>query len=156
MNMSVFLSIGTNQGNLKQNIKRALCKISEFAFIKKISKPYRTKPYGYLNQPDFINLAVEVSTDLLPLEFLKKCRSVEKELGRVSTERWGPRIIDIDIIFWDDRIINENELVIPHYDMHNREFVLKPLLDICPEFVHPVYKKTVSELYAELTLKEEK
>lgn len=148
--MSVILSIGTNEGNLKENIRKAICELSGIARIKTISKAYKTEPYGRKNQKRFINLALEVETDLNPLQFLKKCQLIERKLGRIRKEKWGPRTIDIDIIFWNNIIIDEQELKIPHYDMHNREFVLKPLMDICPDLEHPVFHKSLRKLYDEL------
>ncbi|MGC8764389.1 MAG: 2-amino-4-hydroxy-6-hydroxymethyldihydropteridine diphosphokinase [Brevinematia bacterium] len=148
--MSIILSIGTNEGNLKENIRKALCELSDFARIIKISKAYRTEPYGNKLQKRFINLALEVETTLTPLKFLKKCQAIEKKLGRKRLEKWGPRPIDIDIIFWHDIIIDKPELKVPHYDMQNREFVLKPLMDICPDFIHPIFGKPIKILYEEL------
>lgn len=151
--MCVILSVGSNEGNRKDNIRKALCEISYFAKIVKVSKPLKTKPYGNPDQPDFINLVLIVETSLDPFEFLEKCQIVEKKLGRVRKERWGKRTIDIDILFWGNEIINTDKLQIPHYDLENREFVLKPLVEIMPEFVHPVSRKTVSTLYKELLKK---
>lgn len=148
--MSIFLSIGTNEGDRKYNIRKALCELTNFCEIIKISNFYRTKPYGYINQKNFINFAIEINTSYSPFEFLKKCQKIENKLGRKRTVRWGPRTIDIDIIFWNDEIIDTEDLKIPHYDLHNREFVLKPLIDIAPEFVHPIFKKTIKELYLAL------
>ncbi len=151
--MSVYLSIGTNEGDRKDNIRKALCELSNYCKIIKISKFYRTKPYGYTDQKNFINFVLEVETFYSPGEFLKKCQSIENKLGRKRLIKWGPRTIDIDILFWSSRIINTEELKIPHYDLHNREFVLKPMLDIAPEFTHPFLKRSIRELYLDLKIK---
>ncbi|MCX7821699.1 MAG: 2-amino-4-hydroxy-6-hydroxymethyldihydropteridine diphosphokinase [Brevinematales bacterium] len=151
--MSIYLSIGTNQGDKKENIRKALCYLNDFCKILKISRFYRTKPYGYTNQKRFINFAIEVESNLTPVEFLKKCQSIEELLGRKRLIKWGPRTIDIDILFWNNEIINIKELNIPHYDLHNREFVLKPMLDIAPEFIHPIFRKSIVEMYQELKQK---
>ncbi len=148
--MSIILSIGTNEGDLKRNIRSAISELSNFARIINISKFYRTEPYGYKPQKKFINLALEVDTSLTPDEFLKNCKLIETKLGRKKNVKWGPRTIDIDIIFWGNMIIDKPYLKIPHYDMQNREFVLKPLMDICPDFIHPIFKKPIFLLYKEL------
>ncbi len=147
---TVILSLGANIGERKKNIRCAILRFSSFAEVKKCSKPYRTRPYGKTDQPDFINMALIAQTRLSPMEVLDKIHLIETELGRKRTVRWGERTIDIDIIFYDSDIISIKDLIVPHPDMQNRYFVLRPLLDICPEFVHPVLKKTISELYNEL------
>ncbi len=148
--MSIFLSIGTNEGNRKENIRKALCELTKFCKILKISKFYKTIPYGYKDQKNFINFALEIETKFSPFEFLKVCQNIELKLGRKREIKWGPRTIDIDILFWNDSIIDTEELKIPHYDLPNREFVLKPLLDLDPYFIHPVSGKNIETLYNEL------
>lgn len=140
------ISIGTNLGKRKTNIKAALKELCAAGKLTSVSRIYRTKPYGLAGQPDFINLAVVLNTDLQPLELLNHLLSIEARLGRVRTERWGPRIIDLDIIFYNAAVINLPQLTVPHPDMHRRAFVLDPLLDICPDKVHPVLNKSVREL----------
>ncbi len=144
---TVYISIGSNLGNRKQNIRKALEKLSSSGIIKKCSRPYRTLPYGPVKQPDFINMAVQFETALQPQALLIKLQEIEKELGRVKTVRWGERTIDLDIIFFDEAVIEEKTLIIPHPDMHRRLFVLRPLMDICPDFIHPVLKKDIRTLY---------
>lgn len=133
----VILSLGSNIGDRVLNCRNALTEISGFAEIRRVSSVYETEPVGYEDQPDFINCAAEIETALPPLELLGRLREVEKGLGRVRDERWGPRTIDIDIIFYDDLILDTEELTIPHVSAHARRFVLEPVCEIDPMFVHP-------------------
>jgi 2-amino-4-hydroxy-6-hydroxymethyldihydropteridine diphosphokinase len=146
----VYISIGSNIGNRKKNIRAAIERLKCAASSIRCSKPYRTAPYGYLNQPDFINMALEIETDYTPSHLLKELQEIEASLGRVRTIKWGQRTIDLDIIFYDNDIIEEAGLIIPHPDMQNRIFVLKPLMDLCPEYIHPLLKKSISSLYSDL------
>ncbi len=148
---SAIIAIGTNLGNKEENIKKATDLIKRRGIrIVKSAGIYRTKPYGYTNQPDFLNSALEIETTLSPEELLETLLSIEKEMGRVRKVHWGPRIIDLDIIFYDNLVINEKNLKIPHPDMQNRLFVLKPVSEIAPCRVHPVFCKTVKTLLEEL------
>ena len=148
---NVFIAIGTNLGDKEENIRQSIKKMEQnnIHIIKK-SNVYKTMPYGYKNQPVFLNCVVQAETMLSPEELLYVLLSIEKQMGRKRKIHWGPRIIDLDIIFYDNLIINSSNLKIPHPDMQNREFVLKPLCDIAPNFVHPVLHKTVKELLKEL------
>ncbi|HET7290025.1 MAG TPA: 2-amino-4-hydroxy-6-hydroxymethyldihydropteridine diphosphokinase [Thermodesulfobacteriota bacterium] len=132
-----FISLGSNLGDRVLNCKKALGEISGFAEIRGVSSVYETEPVGYDDQPYFINCAAEIETALPPLELLDRLREVEKGLGRTRSEAWGPRTIDIDIIFYDDLVIDTEELTIPHVSAHARRFVLEPLCEINPMFVHP-------------------
>lgn len=146
-----FIGLGSNIGNKTQNLKSAIEKLKENQIeILNISSFYKTKPYGYTDQPEFLNAVVKIQTNLSPKELLKTLMKIERKLGRKRTIRWGPRTIDLDILFYDDLIINEKDLIIPHPDLHNREFVLKPLNEIEPEFIHPVLKKKIKQIYSEL------
>ncbi len=98
------------------------------------------------DQPDFLNAAAKIVTELKPLELLAVCQSTEQSLKRIRTIRWGPRTIDIDILLYGDLIITSDELTLPHPEMHKREFVLKPLAEIAPEAIHPVNGKTIRQL----------
>ncbi len=148
----VYLSIGSNLGEKEQNLNRALeylkqdCKIQ----IKKISDFIETKPYGYTEQPDFLNGAVELFTLYTPQELLKVLQKAEADGKRERLFLWGPRTIDLDILFYDDKIVFEPDLVIPHIEMQKREFVLKPLCQIAPWKQHPLLHKTVMELLSDL------
>jgi len=115
--------------------------------ITAVSSYINTAPVGYTDQPDFLNAAVEVKTTLSAKELLEICKYIEKELKRERIIRWGPRIIDLDILLYGDLIQNEEALTIPHPRMHEREFVLKPLNEIAPQAFHPVLKQTISEIY---------
>jgi 2-amino-4-hydroxy-6-hydroxymethyldihydropteridine diphosphokinase len=140
------VAIGSNSGNRKENIRTALKSFASFCHIDKYSKAYKTKPYGNKNQPDFINMAVLIETSLSPTELLDKLLEIETHLGRERTIHWGERTIDLDIIFYDNLVIQTENLTIPHPDMQNRDFVLKPLMDICPDWEHPVLKKKARKL----------
>jgi 2-amino-4-hydroxy-6-hydroxymethyldihydropteridine diphosphokinase len=146
-----YLGIGSNIGDRISYIKKALVAISKLTKTKitKISSLYETEPYGRKDQPWFINLALEISTELNADELFKKCKLIETKLGRQKREKWAEREIDIDILLYDDLIISTPELQIPHPDMHNRRFVLIPLSEIAPDVIHPVFKKSVSELLIE-------
>ncbi|AUN16929.1 2-amino-4-hydroxy-6-hydroxymethyldihydropteridine diphosphokinase [Clostridium botulinum] len=148
---TAYVAFGSNIGEKESYIKRALEKIEERGMkIIKVSSIYETEPYGVLDQDSFLNGVVKIETNLTPEDLIGELLNIEKQLDRVRERRWGPRTIDLDIIFYDDLIINEKNLVIPHKDMENREFVLKPLCDIDENFIHPVLKKSVRELYDEL------
>ena len=150
-NHKVFIGIGTNLGDRSKNIEEALKNLeSDGLKIVKKSPIYETEPYGLTKQPKFLNCVVEANTTLAPQELLKALIEIEKKMGRVRKIHWGPRIIDLDILFYDDLVIDEENLKIPHPDIKNRFFVLKPLLDIAPDFIHPVLKRTIKELLDEL------
>ena len=144
------ISIGSNLGDRTGNCRKALEEISGFAEILKVSSAYETAPVGNEDQPDFINCAAEIETALSPLELLNRMRKVEDVLGRVRDGRWGPRTIDIDIIFYDDLIIDTEELQIPHVSAHMRRFVLEPVCEIDPWLVHPGFGVRVYELLKEI------
>lgn len=144
---TVYLGIGSNLGEREENCLKAVRALTEKGIIvKKVSTLYETEPWGVKEQPDFINFAVEAETDLFPGVLLQVIKEIEKQMGRAETYKWGPRIIDIDILFYDDLIYDSTELKIPHPLMHERGFVLLPLSEIAPEKVHPVLKKTINEL----------
>lgn len=148
----VFIALGSNLGDKKDNINEAIKRINDKGIkILKVSSIIETEPYGYKDQDKFLNAVCLVETDLSPHELLNVLLEIEREMGRVRTIKWGPRVIDLDIIFYDDLIINEANLIIPHPDAHNRTFVMGPLSEIEPDFIHPVLNKTVKEIYLELT-----
>lgn len=142
----VYLSIGSNLGDRKALIRQALSSLSTAGRLVGVSRPYHTKPYGVQNQPDFINMAAALQTGLDPEALLDVLQRVEEESGRVRKERWGSRTLDLDILFYDNLVMTTSRLVIPHYDLHNRWFVLKPLSDICPLHIHPVLKTSVTDM----------
>ncbi len=143
--VTVYLSLGSNLGNRQENLDRALKLLSERMRMGKVSSIYDTEPIGPIDQPRFLNLAAEAFTNLKPEGLLMMVKGIEQKMGRYS--RSGePRIIDIDIIFYGDQVIDTPELKIPHPEMSRRSFVLMPLTEIAPDFIHPVLKKSVKEL----------
>jgi 2-amino-4-hydroxy-6-hydroxymethyldihydropteridine diphosphokinase len=147
---NIYLHLGSNNEGSKLLIDKALGYISEkIGNIKDQSNYYETEPWGLKEQPNFINLAVTVESSLSPSQLLKAIKDIESEMGRIKTEKWGPRVIDIDIIFYGDMIIKDQDLEIPHPHIQNRNFVLIPLMEIAGNVVHPVLKKEVEELYME-------
>jgi len=150
----VFLGLGANVGDKKANIKKAIGYLSENVSDIKLSPIYETKPWGYEKQDNFLNAAVSGKTSLSPSQLLKFVKDAEKKVGRIKRFKWGPREIDIDILFYDDLIYKDDDVVIPHPHLHERDFVLKPLMDLDPNFVHPVFKEKVCELYKALSQKD--
>jgi 2-amino-4-hydroxy-6-hydroxymethyldihydropteridine diphosphokinase len=144
----VFLGIGTNLGNRKANLRQATKMIGEhIGNVLNSSPVYETAPWGFEAEDDFLNMVVLAETNHSPAELLKKIVSIESMLGRdKSQDRYSSRVIDIDILLYDDLVINENGLKIPHPLIHERKFVLVPLNDIGPDILHPVLKKTISSL----------
>jgi 2-amino-4-hydroxy-6-hydroxymethyldihydropteridine diphosphokinase len=154
-----FISIGSNLGDRKENLEKALegmltktkTKTKTGPAVETIKKSslYETRPWGRADQPLFINAAVEVETSFSPRELLGFLKRLEAEMGRppsIGKDRWGPRVIDLDIVFYGDMVVREEGLTIPHPHAHERDFVMVPLEEIAPGFVHPVLGKRVSEL----------
>lgn len=148
----VYFGIGSNLGDKEKNILEALTFFREHPYCKdlKVSKLIKTEPYGYMEQDDFLNGAFYLKTLLTPEELLECISSVETNLKRERIIHWGPRTIDVDILFYDDLILHTEKLTIPHIEICKRDFVLRPLCDINPYLLHPVYKKTVTELLLNL------
>ena len=143
----VFIGIGSNLGERRENCLEAVRRLEQLGVaVLKQSAMIETEPWGVKDQPYFINMAIEVETDLSPEELLLLLKYVEKSLGREKASHWGPRIIDLDILLYDDRIIDSADLKIPHPHLHERDFVLLPLLEIAPEKIHPVLERKISEL----------
>lgn len=146
-----YISIGSNLGNRQRNCLRAIELLEKRGIIvKKKSSMYETEPWGVKDQPQFINMALEVETGLEPHELLRTLKDVEREVGREVTFKWGPRIIDLDILLFNDLFLREDNLQIPHPLMHKRDFVLKPLCEIAPERIHPLLKVSICDLLQEL------
>ena len=150
MSRKVYLSLGSNMGNRLDNIQNAESLIG-VALGKIISKSayYETAPWGNLDQAAFINAVLLIETSDTPSEILIKTKEIERTLGKKKIEHWGPRAIDIDILLYSNWIVNKQGLVIPHPHIQNRNFVLKPLLDIEKNIMHPKLNKTIEELYLE-------
>jgi 2-amino-4-hydroxy-6-hydroxymethyldihydropteridine diphosphokinase len=149
---TVYLLLGSNLGNREGVINKAVDLISHrIGSVTAKSSIYETEPWGKTDQPGFLNLALQVQTTATAIEVLNQALEIEKELGRVRLERWGSRIIDIDIIFFNSDVIHvKDELTIPHPEMQHRKFVLEPLCEIAADFKHPVLNQTIKELYITL------
>lgn len=147
-----YLALGSNMGEKEETIAAAVEKLQKDSDFRKVrcSKLIITKPYGGVAQDDFINGALEVETLLEPYELLNRIHELEKEAGRERKVHWGPRTLDLDILFYDNQIVDETDLVIPHPDLQNRDFVLKPMLQLAPKLRHPVLGKTIEELLSQL------
>lgn len=148
----VYLGIGSNLGESLEIMEEAVSKLRKNENFRnvEVSDFIKTKPYGVTDQPDFLNGALAVDTLLSPVELLTCLHEIEAQAGRERTLRWGPRTLDLDILFYDDLIMYEKDLIIPHVDLCNREFVLKPLCQLNPYLMHPVYHKPVCKLLEEL------
>ena len=151
----IYIGIGSNMGDSLQNINEAIDMISSDKKNSniKVSDMIKTKPYGVKEQDDFINCAAYFKTIMQPKELLYFLQDIEKKLKRERKVRWGPRTIDLDILFYDDITYQDDELIIPHPEINKRDFVLQPLCNINPHIIHPLYRKRVSELLDELKSK---
>jgi len=150
----VYLALGSNIGNRAVNLKEAIASLSPQMEVKAKSRVYETPPWGYAEQEKFLNQVVMVKTYLKPEPLLKHLKRLEIALGRKASFQNGPRLIDIDILFYDDLVFESSALVIPHPHVHERGFVLLPMLDIAPDFVHPVKQKSVRDMLAGCDLRE--
>jgi 2-amino-4-hydroxy-6-hydroxymethyldihydropteridine diphosphokinase len=147
---NIFLLLGSNLGDRADNLNRGRTLTEkEIGVIRKTSAIYETAAWGKLDQPDFLNQVVRLSSSLSPGELLSKIQSIEKLIGRTRQEKWGERIIDIDILYFGDQLINSSSLVVPHPYLQERRFALVPLAEISPEFIHPLLQKSNTELLKE-------
>lgn len=148
--LSVYISAGSNLGNRESNLKKSIDLISEHCSVIYVSSIYETEPVGKTEQPYFMNAVFRIGTVMLPHCLLKILKGVESEMGRVSKERWGPRIIDLDIVLYGNIIIDTPGLKIPHPEMHDRKFVLEPLCELSPELIHPLLKQDIKTILEHL------
>jgi 2-amino-4-hydroxy-6-hydroxymethyldihydropteridine diphosphokinase len=147
MGIPIFILLGSNLGDRQENLSRARQEISRsIGEIITTSSVYKTAAWGNTHQPDFYNQVIEISSSHDPEKLILDTQMIEKKMGRIQKEKWGPRIIDIDILFHGDSVISDENLTIPHPEISNRRFTLMPLAEIAPDFTHPILKKTVFKM----------
>jgi 2-amino-4-hydroxy-6-hydroxymethyldihydropteridine diphosphokinase len=151
-----YLGLGANLGDPEEQLQEALERLNgaEEVEVTRVSTFYRNPPLGPENQPWYINAVARVRTRLGPEELLRLLQQIEADLGRVRGERWGPRVIDLDLLLYNGEVIFTHKLVVPHPEMHRRVFVLAPLAEIAPRAWHPVLHKSAGDLLAELDVTE--
>jgi len=144
----VYLSLGSNIGSKRENIKKALNLLDDDKNVEvaHASSLYETKPWGYINQPNFYNCVSQINTNYEPIELLRLIQTIETKMGRIKNKKWGPRIIDIDIILFENIILDSNDLIIPHPWMEKRAFVLFPLMELDNKIMHPISKRGIAKL----------
>ena len=143
----VWIALGSNMGEGRKNLDLAIKMMNERGvLVEKVSTYIETEPYGYTEQDNFVNAVCIAETKLSPRELLEVLLKIELDMGRVRIIKWGPRIIDLDILFYEDLIIDEEDLKVPHIEIQKRSFVLEPVNEISPDKIHPVFKKTVHQL----------
>ncbi len=148
--INVYLSIGSNMGDRLEYVRAASMAVHKtIGKIARKSRLYETQAWGKTDQEPYLNQVIMINTTLDPRKLLEEIDQIEKELGRERKEKWGPRTVDIDILFYGRRIVRDKGLEVPHPELHNRMFVLAPLLEITPELEHPVLHKTIDELFME-------
>lgn len=147
--INVFLGLGSNIGKRKYYLECALRELAQLFDLSKVSSLYETEPVGDIKQRYFLNAVLEIRTSLKPRQLLYLIKGIEAHLGRKKRKKWGPREIDIDILFYGNKIINNTILKLPHPEILKRRFVLEPLVEIAPRLIHPLYGKTVKQLLQE-------
>lgn len=149
--IDVFLLLGSNLGDREEYLQKAIDLIAaELGVVAQKSSVYETEAWGKTDEPNYLNQVVRVNTQLSARQVLEKVLEIENRMGRVREEKWGSRIIDIDILFYGQDIINEPGLIVPHPELHNRKFTLEPLSELAPDLRHPALKKSIFQLKSEL------
>jgi len=143
-----FLGFGTNLGDRKKNLSQALNTLNDRPdlAVLRTSSIYETEPWGLADQPSFLNIVAEIATSIPPGELLERVKKLEQDMGREDGPRFGPRLIDIDILLLEDQVVDEPDLTVPHARLHERAFVLVPLAELAPELVHPVLDVSIGSL----------
>jgi 2-amino-4-hydroxy-6-hydroxymethyldihydropteridine diphosphokinase len=142
----MYLSLGSNLNDRYANLRRAVAMLQDKVAVTAVSPVFATEPWGVREQPPFLNICVAAVTTLTPHEVLHFIKFIEQQMGRKTTSHWGPRLIDIDILFYDSLVIEDEELTIPHPHIAERAFVLAPLATIIPSFKHPISRLTVQQM----------
>ena len=146
---SVYIALGTNLGDRLANLEEAIAHLQPAVHVLACSAVYATPPWGYTDQPEFLNQVIQGETVLVPTALLGLLKQIEADMGRVKTIQNGPRLIDLDLLFYDDLIMESERLTLPHPRMVGRAFVLMPLADLAPGLVHPLSGKSIREMQAE-------
>ena len=144
--VTVYLGLGSNLGRREDNLRRASALLRRYVRPQRASSVYETAPWGFSQQPHFLNCVLEVTATLTPRQVLSSVKSLEREMGRQPGRRWGPRLIDVDILFYGGQTLEYPDLQIPHARLHQRAFVLVPLAELVPELSHPTLTLTVAQL----------
>ena len=152
MSHTAYIGIGSNLESPAENCLKAVERLNTHPNLTLIARSslYQSEPFGFTDQDWFVNSVVQLTTSLSPEELLRACLSIEQAMGRTRTKKWGPRIIDLDILFYDDLILNQEGLEIPHSGIAERSFVLAPMNEIAAEFIHPKLKKPIQTLLMEI------
>jgi len=150
---TIYLALGTNLGDRAANLRAAITGLAPDVQVLARSSVYETPPWGYTDQPSFLNMVLRAETSLDPHALLAYVKALETRLGREASFRYGPRKIDIDILFYDDRLLNQPVLQIPHPRLHERAFVLVPLAELAPDLVHPLLKERIQDLLSHVDAK---